>query len=603
MLVERVAFAADGTPVEFARDRHRGDRARFRDPRRPRRAARPVHAELAAALAALEPELGAARGRAGRARRRHHQPQLPPHARAAATSSSACRARTPSCSGSTARPSAPRPTRRPRAGRRPGGRRLPRRRRRASSPRSSRARRSTAGGAARAGRARRGRRARCARVHAGAGAAVALRRVRDRRRPTARPRAERGAADPARATTTCSAGARAIRAALTDPSTLPVPCHNDLLTANFIHDGERVRIVDWEYAGMGDRYFDLGNLSVNNGFAEADDERLLAAYFGEPCDAAAVRRAAADADHVRLPRGHVGRRPDGDLRARLRLRRLRGRAPRRASRPAWPTRASRPGWRTPVAISRDLPASARCVIIGGGVGGTSIAYHLAELGWRDVVLLDRNQLTSGSTFHSAGLVGQLRSSRVADEDDDVLGRALPEARRRRVRPGLDRVRRHPARLLARALGGDAAPGRLGEDVRAAARADLGRGGAGAVPADGHRRRARRLLAADRRLPRSLAAHLRAGRRRAARRLPRSTRARASPGSTSTAAACSGVRTDKGDIEADVVVNAGGMYAAEIGRLAGVRIPVDPVRARVPRHAAVPRARRSATCRRCATPTC
>jgi 4-methylaminobutanoate oxidase (formaldehyde-forming) len=50
------------------------------------------------------------------------------------------------------------------------------------------------------------------------------------------------------------------------------------------------------------------------------------------------------------------------------------------------------------------------VIIGGGVGGTSIAYHLTELGWRDVILVDRAELTSGSTFHSAGLVGQLRSS-------------------------------------------------------------------------------------------------------------------------------------------------------------------------------------------------
>ena len=53
---------------------------------------------------------------------------------------------------------------------------------------------------------------------------------------------------------------------------------------------------------------------------------------------------------------------------------------------------------------------AQAVIIGGGVGGTSIAYHLTELGWKDVVLLDRAELTSGSTFHSAGLVGQLRSS-------------------------------------------------------------------------------------------------------------------------------------------------------------------------------------------------
>src|SRR5882757_8924079 len=53
---------------------------------------------------------------------------------------------------------------------------------------------------------------------------------------------------------------------------------------------------------------------------------------------------------------------------------------------------------------------ARAVIIGGGVGGTSIAWHLAERGWTDIVLVDRAELTSGSTFHSAGLVGQLRSS-------------------------------------------------------------------------------------------------------------------------------------------------------------------------------------------------
>jgi thiamine kinase-like enzyme len=76
---------------------------------------------------------------------------------------------------------------------------------------------------------------------------------------------------------------REIEAALRGPEHEPVPCHNDLLNANLIWDGTRVRIVDWEYAGMGDRYFDLGNLSINNGLTEAEDEQLLAAYFGEPC--------------------------------------------------------------------------------------------------------------------------------------------------------------------------------------------------------------------------------------------------------------------------------------------------------------------------------
>jgi aminoglycoside phosphotransferase (APT) family kinase protein len=58
----------------------------------------------------------------------------------------------------------------------------------------------------------------------------------------------------------------------------PAPCHNDLLGANVLDDGERLWIVDWDYAGMGDPYFDLGNLSVNNGFSGADDEALLDAY-------------------------------------------------------------------------------------------------------------------------------------------------------------------------------------------------------------------------------------------------------------------------------------------------------------------------------------
>src|SRR5215471_13194060 len=53
---------------------------------------------------------------------------------------------------------------------------------------------------------------------------------------------------------------------------------------------------------------------------------------------------------------------------------------------------------------------ARAVVIGGGVGGCAVLYWLTKLGWEDVVLLERADLTSGSTFHSAGLVGQLRSS-------------------------------------------------------------------------------------------------------------------------------------------------------------------------------------------------
>jgi thiamine kinase-like enzyme len=62
-----------------------------------------------------------------------------------------------------------------------------------------------------------------------------------------------------------------------------VPCHNDLLNANFLDDG-LIRIVDWEYAGMGDRMFDLANFSINHDFDVADDRRLLQAYFGRVDD-------------------------------------------------------------------------------------------------------------------------------------------------------------------------------------------------------------------------------------------------------------------------------------------------------------------------------
>ena len=58
------------------------------------------------------------------------------------------------------------------------------------------------------------------------------------------------------------------------------PCHNDLLNANFIDDGTRIRIVDWEYAGMGDPFFDLGNVSINHELSGDEDAELLRAYDG-----------------------------------------------------------------------------------------------------------------------------------------------------------------------------------------------------------------------------------------------------------------------------------------------------------------------------------
>jgi thiamine kinase-like enzyme len=79
-------------------------------------------------------------------------------------------------------------------------------------------------------------------------------------------------------------------ALLTSPIELR-PCHNDLLNANFIDDGVRIRIVDWEYAGMGDPFFDLGNFSVNHGLRPDEDAILLAAYEGDIHPARAARLA------------------------------------------------------------------------------------------------------------------------------------------------------------------------------------------------------------------------------------------------------------------------------------------------------------------------
>jgi thiamine kinase-like enzyme len=92
---------------------------------------------------------------------------------------------------------------------------------------------------------------------------------------------ERGGALPAAYTRTVAIAGRI-------ETTLPLagarPCHNDLLPGNLIRprEGGQILIVDWEYAGMGDPRFDLGNLSINNGFDEVTDDRLLSAYYGRP---------------------------------------------------------------------------------------------------------------------------------------------------------------------------------------------------------------------------------------------------------------------------------------------------------------------------------
>jgi thiamine kinase-like enzyme len=101
--------------------------------------------------------------------------------------------------------------------------------------------------------------------------------------------ADRGATVPA-SYEWAAAVAHRIEIALAGPEHEPVPCHNDLLAANFIRTPRGIRVVDWEYAGMNDRYFDLGNFAVNNELDEAGEAALLAAYFEAP---ASERRLAS----------------------------------------------------------------------------------------------------------------------------------------------------------------------------------------------------------------------------------------------------------------------------------------------------------------------
>ena len=222
-----------------------------------------------------------------------------------------------------------------------------------------------------------------------------------------------------------------------------------------------------------------------------------------------------------------------------------------------------------MARPRELPQRARIVIIGGGVGGASIAYHLAALGERDVVLLDRDELTSGSTFHSAGLVGQLRGSVSLTKMMMYSVELYGTLECGWVQCGGIRLACTPEReqevlrqvAWAKTFG---LPLELLEPEEARALFPL-------MVTDGVR--CGSYLATDGYLdPSQLTYALAAGARAGGTQVFTHTRV---TGIDVAGGRVRGVQTEWGPIEAEIVVNAGGMFAAEIGRLAGVRVPIIP----------------------------
>jgi glycine cleavage system T protein len=219
---------------------------------------------------------------------------------------------------------------------------------------------------------------------------------------------------------------------------------------------------------------------------------------------------------------------------------------------------------------------ARAVVIGGGVGGASVLYWLARLGWEDVVLCERADLTSGSTFHSAGLVGQLRSTLSLTkmmmssvelyrtlESEVGLETGWHEVGSLRLASSEERMEE-----LARQAGWAKTFGLPLELVSAEEAKKLfppmstdGVLGAAYLPSDGY---------ID---PSQLTLALAEGARKRGAEIYTSTRVTAIDIERGRVR---GVQTDKGAIEADVVVNAGGMFAGEIGQLAGVNVPIVPM---------------------------
>ncbi len=219
---------------------------------------------------------------------------------------------------------------------------------------------------------------------------------------------------------------------------------------------------------------------------------------------------------------------------------------------------------------------ARAVVIGGGVGGAAILYWLTRLGWTDTMLVERSRVTSGSTFHSAGLVGQLRGSlsltRMMMNSVDLyrtLGQEVGletgwhEVGSLRLASSTERMEE-----LARQAGWAKTFGLPLELISAQAAQRMfppmstdGVLGAAHLPTDGY---------ID---PSQLTLALVEGARRRGAEIDEDTRVTAIE---TERGRVKRVVTDKGAIDTELVVNAGGMFAAEIGRLVGVNVPLIPM---------------------------
>ena len=225
-------------------------------------------------------------------------------------------------------------------------------------------------------------------------------------------------------------------------------------------------------------------------------------------------------------------------------------------------------------MARELPDHARVVIIGGGIIGCSVAYHLTKLGWRDVVLLERRSLTGGTTWHAAGLVTQLRTSRVLSELSLYgvgLYATLAEETGQPTgfnQTGSITVARTPGRMdeikrtisMARGLGIEAAalsPSDAGGLWPLMRTDDLV--GAMFIPKDGQT------------VPQDTAMALAKGATSGGASIFEDVKV---TGVRQHRGAATGVSTNRGDVSCDVVVNCGGMWARNIGLMCGVKVPLQ-----------------------------